>query len=136
MPNIKDAIYSRSQSFAPLAALIGVRMFDVTAKPVPPQTTVPMPYVTYQIVSGDRHHVMSRDTLGRPRVQFDSFGTTRASAEDVNTQVVAAFNRWKGTVAGVVVKESVIESDGIDVQSDDLTLIPRVTSEAFITYEL
>src|SRR6188508_3257965 len=129
--SIKDAIYSRSQSFGPLSALIGARLYNTQA----PQNTA-MPYVTYQIVSGERHHVMSRDTLGRPRIQFDSYGTTRASAEDVNTQVVAAFNRWKGTVASVVVKDSVVESDGIDQQSDDITLIPRVTSEVFITYEL
>jgi len=129
--SIKDAIYSRSQAFGGLTALIGTRFYNTQA----PQNTA-MPYVTYQIVSADRHHVMSVDTLGQPRVQFDSYGTTRASAEDVNTQVVAAFNRWKGTVASVVVKDTVIESDGIDVQSDDLSLIPRVTSEAFITYEL
>lgn len=129
--SIKDAIYSRSQAYAPLTTLIGPRFYNTLA----PQNTA-MPYVTYQIVSADRHHVMSRDTLGQPRVQFDSYGTTRASAENVNAQVVACFNRWKGTLASMVVKDTVIESDGIDVQSDDLTLIPRVTSEAFITYEL
>ena len=129
--SIKDAIYSRSQTFAGLSALIGTRLYDVQA----PQNTA-MPYVTYQLVSAERHHVMTRDTLGRPRVQFDSFGATREVAENVNAQVIACFNRWKGTVASVVIKDTVIESDGVDQQSDDISLIPRVTSEAFITYEL
>ena len=129
--SIKDAIYSRAQAYAGLTALIGTRLYNTQA----PQNTS-MPYVTYQIVSGDRHHVMSRDSLGQPRIQFDSYGTTRASAEDVNTQVVACFNRWKGTFATVVIKDTVIESDGVDAQSDDVSLIPRVTSEAFVTYEL
>lgn len=129
--SIKDAIYSRSQAYAGLTTLIGTRLYNTLA----PQNTA-MPYVTYQIISADRTHVMGRDSLGRPRVQFDSYGTTRASAEDVNAQVVACFSRWSGTVASIVVKDTIVYSDGIDTQADDLTLIPRVTSEFEVNYVL
>lgn len=129
--SIKDAIYARSQAVVGLTALIGTRFYNVQAK----QNTA-MPYCTYQIVSGDRTHVMGADTLGRPRVQIDSWGSEREDAEAVNAQVLAAFDRWSGTLAGVVVDSTVVLSDGVDVQSDDVTLIPRVTSEFEITYRL
>ena len=128
---LKDALYARSQAVAGLTALIGTRFYNVQA----PQQTA-MPYVTFQIVSADRVHVMGRDTLGRPRVQMDSWGHDRQEAENVNAQVVAAFNRWSGTVASVVVKDTVTLSDGIDIEADDVTLMPRITSEFEVTYEL
>lgn len=128
---IKDAIYTRAQAVDGLTALVGTRVFNVQA----PQN-VAMPYVTFQQVSGDRVHVMGRDSLARPRFQFDSWGTTRKDAEDVNAQVVAAFNRWSGTVSSVVVKDTITLSDGVDIEADDVTKIPRVTSEFEITFEL
>ncbi len=128
---LKDAIYSRSQAVAGLTALVGTRFYNVQA----PQKTT-MPYCTFQIVSSERVHVMGRDSLGRARVQVDSWGSEREDAEDVNTQVVAAFNRWGGTVASVIVKDTIITSGGIDIEGDDVTLIPRVTSEMEVVYEL
>jgi uncharacterized protein DUF3168 len=128
---LKDALYARSQAVAGLTALIGTRFYDVQA----PQNTA-MPYCTHQIVSAERIHVMGRDTLGRARVQVDSWGSERQDAEDVNAQVVAAFNRWGGTLASVIVKDTIILSGGIDVEADDVSLIPRVTSELEVIYEL
>lgn len=128
---LKDALYARSQAVAGLTALIGTRFYNVQA----PQNT-PMPYCTCQIVSAERIHVMGRDSLNRSRVQVDSWGTIRSDAENVNAQVVAAFNRWSGTLAGVIVKETIILSDGVDLEADDVTLIPRVTAELEVIYEL
>ena len=128
---LKDALYARSQAVAGLTALIGTRFYNVQA----PQKTA-TPYVTFQIVSADRVHVMGRDSLGRPRVQMDSWGMNRQEAENVNAQVVAAFNRWSGTVSSVVVKDTITLSDGVDLEADDTTLIPRVTSEFEVIYVL
>lgn len=133
--NLKEAIRVRAASQAGLTALVGsgpVRFYNV----MKPQTETNPVYATFQIISMERIHVMGRDSLGRARVQVDSWGPTREQAENVNTQVVAAFNRWSGTAASVVVKDTITLSEGIDIEADDITLIPRVTSEYEVIFEL
>lgn len=133
--NLKEAIKARAGTQSGLTALIGtnpVRFWNVMA----PQNTTATVYATFQIISMERIHVMGRDSLGRARIQIDSWGPTRETAENVNAQVVPAFNRWGGTVAGVVVKDTITLSEGIDVQPDEVSLIPRVTSEFEVVFEL
>ena len=133
MPPIHNAIFARADAHAGLEALIGSppRLFPVEA----PQN-VAVPYVTYSVVSAPRVHVMSADKDAQPRVQFDSWGATRTQALQVNAQVVACYDRWSGSFGGLMVLASVCENEGMDVERDEATLIPRVTSEFTVTYLL
>lgn len=132
MARIHDAIIARADAHG-LGGLVGTppRIFPTEA----PQK-VDMPYVSFQQVSGARAHVMNADKLAQPRIQFDSYGTTRIEALNVRDQVLAAFDRWSGVFGGVTVQSSVCESEGIDVERDDATLAPRVTTEFVVSYLL
>ena len=131
MTDIGKAIFARAGIHAGLSALIGSRMYPVEA----PQKTA-IPYVTYQVISPVRDHAMSADGLGLPRVQFDCWAKNRADAMDVRDQILACFDRWSGIAGGITVDSSVCENDGMDVQTDDITRIPRVTLEFQMSYVL
>lgn len=129
---LHEAIVSRADTFAGLTALIGspARIYPTTGV----KQGTDMPYVTFQQVSGARHHTMGLDTVAQPRIQFDCFGATRLQAIGVRDQILAAFDRWSGIFAGVQVLATVVESEGIDVERDDTTLIPREMVEVIVSY--
>lgn len=133
MPRIHEAIVARADAHG-LGGLLGSPPKIFPASEVPQNTQAP--YVTFQQVSGARAHVMNSDKLALPRVQFDVFGSTRIEALNVRDQILLGFDRWSGLFAGVTVQASVAESEGIDVDRDDVTLFPRVTLEFQMAYLL
>lgn len=133
--DIRTAIHARALAHG-MGGVIGTppRLYPVTAPPQPVGATIA--YATFQVISPERQHEMGLDSMGLPRVQFDCWGSTRAGALSVRDQVLACFDRWKGSFGGVTVSSSVCENDGMDVEPDDVTLIPRVTLEFQMSYQL
>lgn len=129
---LHEAIVTRADNFAGLMALIGspARIYPATGV----KQGTSMPYVVFQQISGARHHTMGLDTVAQPRIQFDCFAGTRLDALAVRDQVLAAFDRWSGIFAGVQILATVVESDGIDIERDDTTLVPRETVEVIVSY--
>lgn len=133
MARIHEAIVARADAHG-LGGLLGTPPKIFPTSEVAQGTQVP--YVTFQQVSGARAHVMNSDKLAQPRIQFDVFGSTRIEALNVRDQILAAFDRWSGTFAGIVVQASVAESEGVDVDRDDTILFPRVMLEFTVSYLL
>lgn len=135
MADIRAAIFARGSAFAGLTAVIGTT--PTRLYPVEAQQKTTMPYATFQVISPVRQHEMAADSLGLPRVQFDCWGSTRAEAMTVRDQILAAFDRWPaGTYGGVVLDSSVCVNDGMDVERDDVSAIPRVTLEFQMSHRL
>lgn len=132
--SLEAAIFERGKTFAPLTALLGTnptKLYHLQA----PQDVV-APYVTFMRVSGARVHVMMRDSLARPRIQFDVFGRTPLEVTAVSAQVLACYDHWYGTLGGVEVQSSIIESEGVMLEADEVTLYPRRLIEAEMTVTL
>jgi hypothetical protein len=131
---IQEAIYARASSHAGLMGVIGnpPRLYPVEAPQTGPQEVIA--YVTYQVVSAPRPHVMVADKEAQPRVQFDCWANTWTLALAIREQVLACFDRWSGMFAGVDVHASVCENEGMTVQPDDTSRTPRITMEFEMTY--
>lgn len=133
MASIEAAIETRAAAFAGLTALIGTaptRFYPVEAR----QGAV-LPFVTYQVVTAPRVHVMSADKDAQPRVQMDVWASTWTSARAVRDQLLAAFDRWSGISGGTTVQASICENEGMQVQPDE-SLTPRLTMEFIMTVTL
>lgn len=132
--SLGEAIFTRASAFAGLTALIGTppRIYPVDHVP---QDVAP-PYVQFTIVGGPRVHVMSRDSLAQPRVQFDCVAATRKAAWALAEQVKACFNRWTGTAGGITVSAAVILDEGRDFEKDEDTQHPGVSADVGFTYQL
>lgn len=133
--DIRAAIRARAQAHAGLYGLIGGSTNPRLYLMIAPQGSV-TPYVTFQIISAVREHVMIADSLGTPRVQFDCWGSDQEDALTVRDQVLACYDRFSGTFASTIVGSSVCVNDGMDVQPDDTTLIPRITLEFEMSFRL
>lgn len=133
MARIHEAIVARADAHG-LGGLLGTppRIFPTSEV----QQNAVVPYVSFQQVSGARDHTMHADKLALPRIQFDCFASTRLEALDIRDQILAAFDRWSGAIAGITVQSSVVESDAIDVDRDDVTLFPREMLEFAMSYVL
>lgn len=101
------AVYARATAHAGLAALVGTRVYPSNL----PQSPT-LPAVAYTRISRSRESVMGIDTdLARGRYQLTVFAPTYLVAKLVLEQIRAAFQRYRGTSAGVVVDETFIEND-------------------------
>lgn len=115
--SIEESLFTRLSTHAGLSALVSARIYPLI---LPQKPTLPA--VTYTRVSGERVSAMGADTvIARPRFQVSCFASTYASARAVAAQVRAALQRWRGTVGGVVIQDSFIESE-IDLYEDDTKL--------------
>lgn len=117
-----------------LTALIGTA--PTRFYPVEAQQGSIMPYVTYQVVSAPRLHVMMADKDVQPRIQLDIWAATWASARQVRDQLLVAFDRWSGISGGTTIDASICESDGMQVEPEDTSRIPRLTMEFAMTVAL
>lgn len=134
MPSVEAAIEARAVATGGLAALIGTA--PTRLYPVEAAQGSTLPYVTYQVVSAPRLHVMNADKDGQYRIQMDIWASTWTNARLVRDQLLVAFDRWSGVSGGTTVDASVCENDGIQVQPEDTTRIPRLTMEFMMTVKL
>ncbi len=103
MADVGQAIYSELANDATVSGLVSTRIYPYT--PVDPKAR---PYVTYHLVSMvQRPHAMgSTPALVTDRYQVDVWADTYESMIALDDAVFAALSRWRGTVAGVTVEES------------------------------
>jgi len=117
---VEDAIYSRGTTHAGLSALIGLRLYPGLA----PQN-VGYPAVVYQRISAVPESLMTDDTdILRERFQMTVLAEDYATASATAIQVKAAFQRWQGTEASVIVEDSFLSGD-IDLYNPDTELHQR-----------
>lgn len=128
---IEEALFTRLSGFGGLTALVGTRVFPLK---LPPGTALPA--VSFQLVDAQRDRLGGQDGSDREtRFQFDSWAGTYESAKAVAAQVVAALDRWSGTVAGVVVTASFIDDERDTFEEQVQDGIPRVLTEATIWHD-
>ncbi|MDV2503083.1 MAG: DUF3168 domain-containing protein [bacterium] len=133
---IEEAIYTRLSTFAGLTALVSTRIHTLV---LPEGVTYPA--VSFFRVSGPRVHAMgSEPGLVMPRFQVSAWdqdvegvssGYTTARA--VSAQIRAALSRWSGTVNGVVVQDSLMETER-DLFNERLK-VWQVASDFMIIHE-
>lgn len=89
MSTLDAVIATRLRTFAPLAALIGGRVYPVHA----PQTAI-TPLVVYSRIARERQSGMGSDSLlSADRIQIDCYATTYGGMIAVKRQVDAALRR-------------------------------------------
>jgi hypothetical protein len=136
MPSIEAAIEARAVAVSGLTALIKFDNEPVRFAPIHGEQGWKLPFVTYQLVSAPRVHVMGADKDSQPRVQFDIWAETWPSARAVRDQLLVAFDRWSGVSAGTTVQASVCENDGLQIEPEDVTQARRLTMEFIMTVAL
>lgn len=88
---IDAVLYTRLSGYAPLAALVGNRIYPDVA----PQG-VEVPFVVRRLIDEQRESGMGADLgLVAARHQFDVFGATHASRRSVMDALRAALQRWE-----------------------------------------
>lgn len=128
---IEEALYTRLSGFAGLTALVGTRVFPLK---LPPGTALPA--VSFQLIDAQRDRLSGQDGADRgAQFQFDSWAGTYEAAKAVAVQVVAALDRWSGTVAGVVVTASFIDDERDTFEEQVQEGIPRILTEATIWHD-
>lgn len=135
--SLGEAIFTRASAHG-LGGLLGTppRLYPIDEVP---QNVVGDPatdYAQYTVIDAPRVHVMSRDSLAQPRVQFDIVAATRKTAWAICEQLKTCFNRWTATAGGITVSASVIMDDGHDFEKDEATQRPGVSFDAEMTYQL
>lgn len=102
MATIEDAIFTRASGFAGLSALIGSRVYP---RRLPEGVTLPA--ATYGLVDDVEPQAMGAGSgVTTARVQFTAWADTFDVARDVAVQLRQAFRRWRGTVSGIEVQDS------------------------------
>lgn len=117
---VEDAIYSRGITHVGLSALISTRLYPGIA----PQD-VTLPAVVYQRVSSVPESLLTADTnVTRDRFQFTVLASSYESLVNVGVQVKAAFQRWQGTEASVIIEDSYLTGD-VDLYQDDTEIFGK-----------
>lgn len=93
-----------------------------------------MPAIRFQMISDAPVHAFSAASgLVRSRFQFDCFGGTKKAAWDLGTEVLAALDRWTGTLDSTLV-QSVMSQNGLTTYEDDTETYRRML-DFFVDYE-
>ena len=134
MAAIEDAIYTRLSGFSGLTALTSTRIYPGE---LPPNVNIDEDFpdsVVYFPVSGERISAMGSDTgLVRERFQFDGWSRTYDGANAIREQLRLALQRWRGTVATVVIQDTFIV--GRHYRFDAVAALHGAGHDAMINYE-
>lgn len=128
MADLDAALKAQALATAGLTALIGVN--PTRFAPVRGAQGWNPPYVGYSIISDPPVHTMGSDKESTARVQMDVFGANYGECNSVRDQLLVAFDRQ---VFGVV-RSSICENRGTQVEPDEPSLIPRLTMEFLMLY--
>ena len=131
--SLAEAIYQRAVAQG-VGGLIGTppRIYPVDEVP----QDVADDYVQFLIVDGPRVHVMSRDSLAQPRVQFECFSATRKAAWAIAEAIKGCYGRQTFSAGGTAVTASVVMDEGHDIEKDEETQRPGVSVDLEFTYGL
>lgn len=92
MATVEDAIYSLLSGSAPVAALVGTRIYRVKM-PDNPQ----LPAITYQTIYGEPTESFSGFSgLSQPIMRVDCWGKTAGSTQDLAEKVRLALHGYRG----------------------------------------
>lgn len=101
MAEIEEALVARLLSDAPLAALIGTRIYPDEM----PQGSV-LPTVCYLDVSDVKMHtLLGQAVVERPVRQFTVYAATKASAKAVAKAIKASLSDYQGTLSGLEIQK-------------------------------
>lgn len=104
---LSRALYQLLTTTAPLAALVGNRVYPGLLPPAPV-----LPAVTFDPVSGAAHyHMGGASGLRDRRVQFDVWARTADERDAVGAALIATLSAYAGTVAGVAIQGAFLELD-------------------------
>jgi len=113
----KEILLTNSAVFA----LVGPRIYPVV---IPEGSEYPC--ISYQRIDGS--HItapllaLADPGAGAARLQITAWGKTYESAKAVAEAARIALQRWRGTIAGIVVWDIVTAGDGPDLYDNDLLL--------------
>ena len=113
--SIDAALFARASAVSALTALIGTN--PVRLAPIVVPEGWARPAIAYQLVSDTRAEAMTaRASLKHARFQVTLLADDYPSLLALDAAVETAFDRWRGTSAGVVVQDTFIENstDGLD----------------------
>ena len=98
---IEAALVSYIKSVPEITALLGegdaCRIYPLK---LPQDPTYPA--VTYQVVSGSRHHDMD---IAYPRIQYTTFAGTYSQAKELANLLRLHISRLKGVLSGIAIKQ-------------------------------
>lgn len=110
---MEEALYARLTAHAGLTALIATRVYP---KQIPQGAALPA--VVFERIAARRHHAMGADAgVATPRFRVTAWARAAAgksayeNVKDVAAQVRAALSRFRGTVAGVVIQDVLLEGE-------------------------
>lgn len=129
MPNLDAALQTRAAAVAGLTALIGSN--PVKFAPSAGHQGWQPPYVLYTIVTDPPVHTMGSDKESTARVQMDVFGVNyNPECNSIRDELLAAFDRQSFGV----VRSSICENRGTQIDRDEPSLIPRIMLEFSMLY--
>lgn len=97
--SVAPAVYTRLSGHAPLAAIVGDRIWPVEA---PAEAS--RPYVVFLTVSSQRlAHLGGPSMVANPRVQIDAYAASYADAAAIARLIRDALDGWSGTAGGIEV---------------------------------
>jgi len=129
MSLVEEALVARLGSVSALTDLVGTRISPLRA----PENE-PVPYVVYQRIAGTREVAFGADPgMARARIQVSAWDASYSGVKAVQTQLRLALERWRGTVNGVEILDTFIETDLDDYEPEperhgsllDITVIYR-----------
>lgn len=114
MSTVNDALSYQLANYAGLTALVSDRIYHLVA-----EQGAEVPYVDYSIITAPEEHAMGSDPgLIFSRYQVRCFAETPLVMNQVFVQVKAALQRWRGTVLGVVIQDTLVE-EGPELYDQD-----------------
>lgn len=110
--SLKTALYSYLSGQSGLTNLVGTRIYPDIAP-----ANASLPYVIHQYVSADHvRHMGGTSDFASRRVQFDVYGATAVSVDNVFAQLRTALEAKRGTIGS---ENLVVLSSGIESERDD-----------------
>lgn len=131
---IEESILTQAAASSGLTALIGSAPMRLNPQLLTQDPTYPA--VTYTLISAPRESVMNADPgLVSARMQFSAWSATYKEARNVAEQLRVAFQRWRGTVGGVEILDT-LEWDEHDAPPDLVngTIIRQRICECRVIY--
>ena len=136
MATLEEGLISYLKAYTNLVSLISTRVYHLQK----PQT-VAYPCVTFQRI--DTPRIITHDTSGatgtlaRPRIQFDAWAATYASAKAITDVLRAALNGKTGTIGSgsgqVTIRSALVAAE--QPTFDEVVEMFRSRSDYIITHE-